>query len=113
MLPARFRTVSYRRTVIALRDRFPSDCYRGGTFSAVIIPVRIRGFGAVIGVNGEIAGRLLFHLLRDGFDLRHVHRIGIFRAGGDSRNLAGNSKFRISYRNRPIDGLPCIYISVY
>ena len=47
------------------------------------------------------------------FQLCYIHHIGVFRAGGDPCNLTGNSNFCISYRNGPIDGLPCIYISVY
>ena len=59
--------------------------------------------------NGRMLSRFRLH----GLQLRHVHRIGVFRAGGYACNLTGDSQIRIAYRNGPVDGLPCIYISVY
>ena len=59
LFTVRFRVGSYRRTVIALRSRARSDRYRGDTFRAVIIPVRSRWVGTVIGINGEIVNSVI------------------------------------------------------
>ena len=73
----------------------------------------LRDFFSVCRNTGIQTGHLFVYIAGQFFQLNHVHRIGIFRAGCDPCNLTGNSQIRIPYRNRPIDCLPCIYISVY
>ena len=50
--------------------------------------------------------RAVVHFGVQCFQLRDVHRVGVFRAGRDARDLTGIFLFFIAYRNRALRRFP-------
>ena len=62
-----------------------SDGNAAKVFGAVVVPVGVGGSGAVV-VAIVLDGNVMSLC---GFELRHVHRVGVFRTGGYVSDLAG------------------------